>query len=167
MLDINLLRNQSQEHRSPVLFLSILGAVVLVCAAIFAWQLLAAKGQLQDLEAQQAANQAELDARTTSASGSASMAMPYPVELMDRLHGLIPKGSELITYAGHGLEPITVTLLVENEEAAADYIQAARETGFVSRSSLQSITPQGANSFQAVFIFTIDQAAWTSEVTAE
>jgi hypothetical protein len=167
MLDINLLRNQSQEHRSPVLFLSILGAVVFVCAAIFAWQLLAAKGQLQDLEAQQAANQIELDAMTTASSSNTGAAMPYPVELMDKLKGLAPEGTELISYSAPGTEPVTVTLLVENADIAADYIQAVQDAGFVSRASLESMTPQGANSFQAVFILTIDQAAWTSEVTAE
>ncbi|WP_077308370.1 hypothetical protein [Terribacillus halophilus] len=167
MLDINLLRNQSQEHRSPVLFLSILGAIILVCAVLFTWQLLSAKGQLQDLETQQAANQTELDAMTPDSSNNTGTAMPYAVELMDKLKGLAPEGTELISYNAPGIEPVTVTVLVENADSAADYIQAVQDTGFVSRASLQSMTPQGANSFQAVFIFTIDQAAWTSEVTAE
>ncbi|PAD36424.1 MULTISPECIES: hypothetical protein [Terribacillus] len=167
MLEINLLRKQSDTQRSPILFLSILGGLILICAVIFTWQLLAAKGQLSDLEAKQASNQTLLDAQTTVVAGNNGTALPYSVELMDKLQGLAPKGTDLISYTSPGTEPITVTLLVNSTDAAADYIQQVQDTSYVSRASLQSLTPQGADSFQAVFTITVDQAAWTSEVNGE
>ncbi|MFP7477929.1 hypothetical protein [Terribacillus saccharophilus] len=165
MLEINLLRKQSETQRSPILFLCILGGLILICAVLFTWQLLAAKGQLSDLEAKQASNQTLLDAQTTNLAGDSGTALPYSVELMDRLQSLAPKETDLISYTSPGTEPITVTLLVNSTDAAADYIQQVQDTGYVSRASLQSLTPQGADSFQAVFTITIDQAAWTSEVS--
>lgn len=167
MLEINLLRKQSDTQRSPILFLSILGGLILICAVLFTWQLLAAKGQLSDLEAKQASNQTLLDAQTTAVAGDSGTALPYSVELMDRLQALAPKGTDLISYTSPGTEPITVTLLVNSTNAAADYIQQVQDTGYVSRASLQSLTPQGADSFQGVFTISVDQAAWTSEVNGE
>ncbi|MFS0561863.1 hypothetical protein AB1K91_14055 [Terribacillus sp. 179-K 1B1 HS] len=167
MLEINLLRKQSERQRSPILFLSILGGVFLICVVLFTWQLLTAKGELSDLEAKQASNQTLLDAQSAAGAGTSSTALPHPVELMDKLKGLAPKGTELISYSSPANEAITVALLVESTDAAADYIQQVQDTGFVTRASLQSLSPQGADSFQAVFTITVDQAAWASEVNAE
>ncbi|MCM3224346.1 hypothetical protein [Terribacillus saccharophilus] len=166
MLEINLLRKQSDAHRSPVIFLSILGGVFVICAVLFTWQLLSAKGQLADLEAKQASNQSLLDAKSTLAVGDSSTALPYAVELMDKLQSLAPEGTQLISYSSPANDAITVTLLVKNTDAAADYIQQVQDTGFASRVSLQSLSPQGADSFTAVFTITVDAAAW-SEVNAE
>ncbi|MFP7493490.1 hypothetical protein SFC66_06845 [Terribacillus saccharophilus] len=166
MLEINLLRKQTETHRSPILFFSILAVAFIICAVLFAWQLLSAKGQLADLETQQASNDTLLAAQQTDA-GDSSTAMPYAVELMDKLQGLAPKDTELISYSSPANEPITATLLVKSTDAAADYIQNVQDTGFVSRASLQSLTPQGADSFQAVFTITVDSGAWTSEVNAK
>ncbi|SDD15777.1 hypothetical protein SAMN05421663_107103 [Terribacillus halophilus] len=167
MLEINLLRKQSDTQRSPILFLSILGGLILICAVLFTWQLMTAKGELSDLQAKQASNQTLLDEQTAALAGNNGTALPYSVELMDRLQALAPKETDLVSYTSPGNEPITVTLLVNSTDTAADYIKQVQDTGYVSRASLQSLSPQGADSFQAVFTITVDQAAWTSEVNAE